>query len=350
MISLCSNDYLGLANAPEVIAAATRALTERGFGTAGVRFVSGTQDLHLALEQQLAQFLGTESAVLFSSCFDANTGLFEALWDGDDAIVSDELNHASLIDGIRLSRAHRLRFRHRDMSDLEDRLRELAGARRRVIVTDGVFSMDGTLAPLREICDLAASYDASVVVDDSHAVGVLGRGGRGTPEHAGVVGRVDVLTGTFGKALGGAAGGWVAASSEITATIRCRARPYVFSNALAPALVAGAAAALDLAVGADHARQRLMQNALQFRGLMTAAGFEVLGTSGHPIIPVLIGDDNTARRLASAVEKHGILVTAFTHPVVPHGGARIRVQLSAAHTPEDVVAAVAAFTASRDDE
>ena len=347
MISFSSNDYLGLAHAPEVVAAATRALHDRGFGVAGVRFVSGTQDLHVALEEQLARFLGTDAAVLFSSCYDANTGLFEALWGAEDAIVSDELNHASLIDGIRLSRAQRHRYRHRDLDDLEQQLQGLAGARRRVIVTDGVFSMDGTLAPLPEICDLADRYDALVVVDDSHAVGVLGAQGRGTPAHTGVSERVDVLTGTFGKALGGAAGGWVAANSDVASTIRRRARPYVFSNALAPALAAGAGAALRLAEEADDERTRLLENAAMFRDLMTEAGFDVLGAAEHPITPVLVGDDDEARRLAARVEENGVLVTAFTHPVVPTGSARIRVQLSAAHSPDDVAAGVDAFTNSR---
>ncbi|MFE5293238.1 glycine C-acetyltransferase [Isoptericola sp. NPDC056618] len=349
LLNFCANNYLGLADDPRIVAAARHALDTWGYGLASVRFICGTQDQHRALEQRLAGFLGTDDSILFSSCFDANGGVFETLFGADDAIVSDALNHASLIDGIRLSKAARFRYRNRDMADLEDQLRAArdGGARHVVIVTDGVFSMDGYLAPLREICDLADRYSALVLVDDSHAVGFMGEHGRGTPELLGVADRVDILTGTFGKALGGASGGYVAAHQEIVDLLRQRARPYLFSNTLAPTIVAGTLTALDLVEGSGDLRARLTENAALFRRLMTEAGFDLL-PGEHPIVPVMFGDAVLAARTAAAMGERGVYVTAFSFPVVPRGEARIRVQLSAAHTPVQVRACVDAFVASRD--
>lgn len=349
LLNFCANNYLGLADDPRIVAAARHALDTWGYGLASVRFICGTQDQHRALEQRLAGFLGTEDSILFSSCFDANGGVFETLFGADDAIVSDALNHASLIDGIRLSKAARFRYRNRDMDDLEDQLRAArdGGARHVVIVTDGVFSMDGYLAPLREICDLADRYSALVLVDDSHAVGFMGDHGRGTPELLGVADRVDILTGTFGKALGGASGGYVAAHQEIVDLLRQRARPYLFSNTLAPTIVAGTLTALDLVEGSADLRARLSENAALFRRLMTEAGFDLL-PGEHPIVPVMFGDAVVAAKVAAAMGERGVYVTAFSFPVVPRGEARIRVQLSAAHTPEQVRACVDAFVASRE--
>ncbi|MEU2199405.1 glycine C-acetyltransferase [Isoptericola sp. NPDC019482] len=349
LLNFCANNYLGLADDPRLVAAAHDALDTWGYGLASVRFICGTQDQHRTLEQRLAGFLGTDDSILFSSCFDANGGVFETLFGADDAIVSDALNHASLIDGIRLSKASRFRYRNRDMGDLEDQLRAArdGGARHVVIVTDGVFSMDGYLAPLREICDLADRYSALVLVDDSHAVGFMGDHGRGTPELLGVADRVDILTGTFGKALGGASGGYVAAHQEIVDLLRQRARPYLFSNTLAPTIVAGTLTALDLVEGSGDLRARLTENAAQFRRLMTEAGFDLL-PGEHPIVPVMFGDAVLAAKVAAAMGERGVYVTAFSFPVVPRGEARIRVQLSAAHTPEQVRACVDAFVASRD--
>ena len=349
LLNFCANNYLGLADDPRIVAAARHALDTWGYGLASVRFICGTQDQHRALEQRLAGFLGTEDSILFSSCFDANGGVFETLFGADDAIVSDALNHASLIDGIRLSKAARFRYRNRDMGDLEDQLRAArdGGARHVVIVTDGVFSMDGYLAPLREICDLADRYSALVLVDDSHAVGFMGDHGRGTPELLGVADRVDILTGTFGKALGGASGGYVAAHQEIVDLLRQRARPYLFSNTLAPTIVAGTLTALDLVEGSADLRARLTENAALFRRLMTEAGFDLL-PGEHPIVPVMFGDAVLAAKVAAAMGERGVYVTAFSFPVVPRGEARIRVQLSAAHTPEQVRACVDAFVASRE--
>jgi len=348
LLNFCANNYLGLADDPRIVAAARDALDTWGYGLASVRFICGTQDQHRALEQRLAGFLGTDDSILFSSCFDANGGVFETLFGADDAIVSDALNHASLIDGIRLSKASRFRYRNRDMADLEDQLRAArdGGARHVVIVTDGVFSMDGYLAPLREICDLADRYSALVLVDDSHAVGFMGSRGRGTPELLGVADRVDILTGTFGKALGGASGGYVAAHQEIVDLLRQRARPYLFSNTLAPTIVAGTLTALDLVEGSGDLRARLTENAALFRRLMTEAGFDLL-PGEHPIVPVMFGDAVLAAKVAAAMGERGVYVTAFSFPVVPRGEARIRVQLSAAHTPEQVRACVDAFVASR---
>lgn len=349
VLNFCANNYLGLADDPRVVDAARRALDERGFGMSSVRFICGTQDLHLELERRVSEFLGTEGTILFSSCFDANGGVFEALFGPEDAIISDALNHASLIDGIRLSKAARLRYANRDMADLEDKLKEAAGARDRVIVTDGVFSMDGYLAPLREICDLAERYDALVLVDDSHATGFMGPGGRGTPALLGVADRVDIVTSTFGKALGGASGGFVSGPREVVEVLRQKARPYLFSNTIAPAVVAGTLAALDLVEGSDELRERLVANAALFRERMTAEGFELL-PGEHPIVPVMFGDAALAGRIAERMLADGVYVVAFSFPVVPRGEARIRVQLSAAHSRADVERAVEAFVRARDAE
>ncbi len=348
-LNFCANNYLGLADHPAVLDAARAALDEWGFGMASVRFICGTQTLHTRLEQRLSEFLGTESTILFSSCFDANGGVFEVLFGEGDAIISDELNHASLIDGIRLSKAQRFRYRNRDLADLEAQLEAAAGARRKVVVTDGVFSMDGYYAPLEGICDLAERYGALVLVDDSHAVGFVGEQGRGTPELFGVADRVDLLTGTLGKALGGASGGYVSGPAEVVELLRQRARPYLFSNSVAPAVAAGSLAALELAAGSGDARRQLRANAELFRGLMGAAGFELLPGS-HAIVPVMFPGDDGARQAAAISDRmlaEGVYVIAFSYPVVPRGRARIRVQLSAAHTADDVRACVRAFEVAR---
>ncbi|WP_279064246.1 glycine C-acetyltransferase [Dermabacter hominis] len=349
VLNFCANNYLGLADHPELIAAAKRALDERGFGMASVRFICGTQDRHLVLEQKLSEFLGTDDTILFSSCFDANGGVFESLFTKEDAIISDELNHASLIDGIRLSKAARYRYKNADMDDLRAQLEAAKGARRTVIVTDGVFSMDGYLAPLDKICDLADEFGALVLVDDSHAVGFMGETGAGTPEHFGVSDRVDIYTGTFGKALGGASGGYVSAHQEIIDVLRQRARPYLFSNSLAPAIVEATITALNLVKNSGELRTKLFENAEHFRSAMTEAGFELL-EGEHAIIPVMFGDAALAGRIADRMLEHGVYVTAFSYPVVPKEKARIRVQLSAAHTSEDIDRAVQAFVAARDAE
>ncbi len=346
VLNFCANNYLGLADHPDVLAAAQQALTDWGFGLASVRFICGTQTLHVALEERMSQFLGTDATILYSSCFDANGGVFETLFGAEDAIISDELNHASLIDGIRLCKARRFRYRNQDMADLRTQLEAASDARQRIIVTDGVFSMDGYLAPLAEICDLAERYDALVMVDDSHAVGFIGEGGRGTPELAGVMDRVDILTGTFGKALGGGSGGYVSAHAEIVALLRQRSRPYLFSNSVAPPMIAGALAALDVLQSDPEPRQTLSRNAELFRRRMTEEGFDLL-PGEHPIIPVMFGDAALAARIADAMLEEGVYVIAFSYPVVPVGKARIRVQLSAAHSAEDVEACVRAFVAGR---
>jgi glycine C-acetyltransferase len=346
VLNFCANNYLGFADHPDVVAAARTALDEWGFGMASVRFICGTQTQHTRLEERLSEFLGTEATILFSSCFDANGGLFEVLLDERDVVISDELNHASIIDGIRLCKAQRLRYKNRDMADLEQQLQSAQGARRRLVATDGVFSMDGYLAPLDAICDLAERYDAMVMVDDSHAVGFIGPGGAGTPELFGVQHRVDVNTGTLGKALGGASGGYVSGRAEIVELLRQRARPYLFSNAVAPAVVAGSLAALDLVTGGGEQRAQLNRNASRFRELMTEAGFDLL-PGEHPIVPVMFGDAVLAGRMADAMLDHGVYVIAFSYPVVPQGKARIRVQLSAAHSEEDVETCVQAFVAAR---
>ncbi|MFK0001647.1 glycine C-acetyltransferase [Paenarthrobacter sp. NPDC090522] len=346
VLNFCANNYLGLADHPDIIAAAKSAMDERGFGMASVRFICGTQDLHLELEARVTEFLGTEDTILFSSCFDANGGVFESLFGPDDAIISDSLNHASIIDGIRLSKAKRFRYANQDMADLEAKLVEASGSRRKIIVTDGVFSMDGYLAPLEAICDLAEKHDALVMVDDSHAVGFMGSTGAGTPEHAGVSDRVDIYTGTFGKALGGASGGYVSGRGEIVAMLRQKARPYLFSNSLAPAIVAATIKALELVQGSGELRTRLFENAALFRRRMSEEGFELLDGE-HAIIPVMFGDAVVAARIADEMLGHGVFVTAFSYPVVPKGAARIRVQLSAAHSTDDVEACVQAFVKSR---
>ena len=349
-LNFCANNYLGLADHPDVVAAAHAGLDDWGFGMASVRFICGTQSQHRALERELAAFLGTDDAILYSSCFDANGGVFETLFGADDAIISDELNHASIIDGVRLSKAARYRYRNADLADLEAQLVAASGARRRVIVTDGVFSMDGSYAPLQGICDLAERYEALVFVDDSHAVGFVGEGGRGTPELFGVSDRVDILTGTLGKALGGASGGYVAAHAEIVALLRQRSRPYLFSNSVAPSVVAGSRKALELVATQGEARERLAANASLFRELMTAAGFDLLPGS-HPIVPVMFPGDDGARlatQIADRMLADGVYVSAFSFPVVPRGRARIRVQLSAAHSERDVRSCVEAFVAARE--
>ncbi|MFC7432856.1 MULTISPECIES: glycine C-acetyltransferase [unclassified Agrococcus] len=346
VLNLCSNNYLGLADHPAIVEAAKAALDDWGFGMASVRFICGTQEQHLELERRLSAFLGQEDTILYSSCFDANGGLFETLLGADDAVISDALNHASIIDGVRLSKAARYRYANRDMAELEARLQEAQGARRRLVVTDGVFSMDGYLAPLEAICDLAERYDAMVMVDDSHAVGFTGATGAGTPEHAGVSGRVDIVSGTLGKALGGASGGYVSARTEIVALLRQRSRPYLFSNALAPSVVAGSIAALDLVEGAGELRERLQRSTARFKAGMEEAGFELLpGT--HPITAVMFHDARLAADMADAMLEEGVYVTAFSFPVVPRGEARIRVQISAAHSDDDVDRAIAAFVAAR---
>jgi glycine C-acetyltransferase len=346
VLNFCANNYLGLADHPDIISAARAAMDERGFGMASVRFICGTQDLHLELEARVSTFLGTEDTILFSSCFDANGGVFESLFGAEDAVISDALNHASIIDGIRLCKARRYRYANRDMAELEERLQEAQDARRTIIVTDGVFSMDGYLAPLEAICDLAEKYGALVMVDDSHAVGFMGGSGAGTPEHAGVSERVDIYTGTFGKALGGASGGYVSGRREIVAMLRQKARPYLFSNSLAPAIVAATLKALDLVENSADLRRRLFENAGLFRRRMTEEGFDLL-PGEHAIVPVMFGDAVMAAKVADRMLQHGVFVTAFSFPVVPRGGARIRVQLSAAHSAKDVEACVGAFVASR---
>lgn len=347
IVNLCANNYLGLADDPRVVEAARVALETWGYGMASVRFICGTQQVHRDLERALADFLGQEDAILFGSCFDANGGVFEALFDESDVIISDALNHASLIDGIRLCKAQRLRYANRDMTELEAALSQSASARHRVIVTDGVFSMDGYLAPLDAICELAERYDALVLVDDSHAVGFVGPGGRGTAEHFGVIDRVAIITGTLGKALGGASGGYVASSNEVVSLLRQRARPYLFSNSLAPAIAAASLTALELVKDGTDLRDRLVGNAAAFRAGMATVGFDLLPGS-HPIVPVMFGDAKLAAAMASALWEDGIYAVAFTYPVVPHGTARIRVQLSAAHTEADIDHAVWGFVRARD--
>ncbi|MFE9533579.1 glycine C-acetyltransferase [Streptomyces sp. NPDC006691] len=346
VLNFCANNYLGLADHPEVVAAAKDALDRWGYGMASVRFICGTQDVHKELEGRLSAFLGQEDTILYSSCFDANGGVFETLLDAEDAVISDALNHASIIDGIRLSKAARFRYANRDMADLEAKLKEASGARRRLIVTDGVFSMDGYIAPLQEICDLADRYDAMVMVDDSHAVGFTGPGGAGTPALHGVSDRVDIITGTLGKALGGASGGYVAARAEIVALLRQRSRPYLFSNSLAPVIAAASLKVLDLLESAGDLREKLAANTTLFRTRMGEEGFEIL-PGEHPIAPVMIGDAAEAARMAELLLERGVYVIGFSYPVVPMGAARIRVQLSAAHSTEDIEKTVAAFVDAR---
>ena len=348
MLNLCANNYLGLADDPRIIAAAKDALDRWGYGLASVRFICGTQDVHKQLEHRISDFLGTEDTILYSSCFDANGGLFETILGEQDAVISDELNHASIIDGVRLCRAKRLRYRNRDMVDLEEQLRAAQGARRRLIATDGVFSMDGYVAPLGEICALAERYQAMVMVDDSHAVGFVGERGRGTPELHGVTDRVDVVTGTLGKALGGASGGYTSGRKEIIDLLRQRSRPYLFSNSVSPAVVGASLKVLDLLDSSDDLRARLRENTSWFRQRMTDLGFDIL-PGDHPIVPVMIGDAARASRMADLLLQKGIYVIGFSYPVVPVGKARIRTQVSAAHTHADLESAANAFAAARDE-
>jgi glycine C-acetyltransferase len=346
VLNLCANNYLGLADDPRIVAAAKEALDRWGYGLASVRFICGTQDVHKQLEQRISAFLGAEDTILYSSCFDANGGLFETLLGEQDAVISDELNHASIIDGIRLSKARRLRYRNRDMADLEGQLKASADARRRLIATDGVFSMDGYVAPLGEICELAERYEAMVMVDDSHAVGFVGAGGRGTPELHGVSDRVDIVTGTLGKALGGASGGYTSGRREIIDLLRQRSRPYLFSNSVAPAVVGASLKVLDLLESSDDLRARLRENTAWFREQMTGQGFDIL-PGDHPIVPVMVGDAARATQIADRLLDKGVYVIGFSYPVVPVGKARIRTQVSAAHSRADLQKAVTAFAAAR---
>ncbi|AIX75294.1 MAG: glycine C-acetyltransferase [Mixta calida] len=345
VINFCANNYLGLANHPALVLAAKQGMDSHGFGMASVRFICGTQDIHKQLEQRLADFLGMEDAILYSSCFDANGGLFETLLGPADAVISDALNHASIIDGVRLCKARRYRYANNDMAELRARLEEAraADARHILIATDGVFSMDGVIANLQGICDLADEFDALVMVDDSHAVGFVGAGGRGTHEYCGVMGRVDIITGTLGKALGGASGGYTAAKKEVVEWLRQRSRPYLFSNSLAPAIVSASLRVLDLLSEGDGLRQRLWENARYFREAMTKAGFTLAGAD-HAIIPVMLGEAKVAQEFARLLQNEGIYVTGFFYPVVPKGQARIRTQISAGHTHQQLERAVDAFT------
>ena len=342
LLNFCANNYLGLADHPAMITAAQQALERWGFGMASVRFICGTAEIHKELERRISHFLGTEDAILYSSCFDANGGLFETLLGPEDAVISDELNHASIIDGVRLCKAARLRYANRDMADLEAKLRESQGARHRLIATDGVFSMDGYVAPLNAIVELAERYRALVMVDDSHAVGFMGATGAGTPELFGVQGRVDIVTGTLGKALGGASGGYTAAHKEIVEMLRQRSRPYLFSNSLAPSIAAAGVAMLDLLETSGELLQRLRENTAYFRSEMVARGFEI-PESDHPIVPIMIGDAVEAAAMADRLLAEGIYVRAFSFPVVPRGKARIRTQMSAAHSRDDLDQAITAF-------
>ncbi len=347
VLNFCANNYLGLASDPRVIDAARKSYEAWGFGLSSVRFICGTQALHKQLEEALSEFLGTEDTILYSSCFDANGGLFETLLGPEDAVISDELNHASIIDGIRLSKAQRLRFASGDMADLETRLNEAADARVRLIATDGAFSMDGTVANLADICDLADAHNAAVMVDDSHATGFMGPKGRGTHEYRGVMGRVDILTGTFGKALGGASGGYTSGRKEIVELLRQRSRPYLFSNTLAPAIAASTLEVLKILSESTELRDRLEQNTRTFRAGMAERGFRI-PEGDHPIVPIMLGEATLATKMASMMLAEGIYVIGFSYPVVPKGKARIRVQISAAHQPEDLEAAMNAFAKVRD--
>jgi glycine C-acetyltransferase len=342
VINLCANNYLGLADHPALIEAAKRALDDHGFGMASVRFICGTQDIHKELEAALTKFLGTEDTILYPSCFDANGGLFETLLGAEDAVISDELNHASIIDGIRLCKAKRYRYKNCDMADLEAQLQEAKGARFRLIATDGVFSMDGTIANLKGICDLAEKHDALVMVDDAHAAGFIGKTGRGTPEYCGVQGRVDVITGTLGKALGGASGGYTSGRKEIVALLRQRSRPYLFSNTVAPPIVAASLKTLELLSSSTELRDKLEENTKFFRAALIERGLTIKpGT--HPIVPIMLGDAALSQRFAARMLEKGVYVIGFFYPVVPHGTARIRTQVSAAHSREQLEHAVNAF-------
>jgi glycine C-acetyltransferase len=347
VLNMCANNYLNLSSHPDVVAAADRALGEWGYGMSSVRFICGTQTVHTRLEETIAGFLGKEAAILYSSCFDANGGLFETLLGPEDAVVSDALNHASVIDGIRLCKAQRYRYRNCDMADLEEKLEEARGARTILIATDGVFSMDGVIAPLADLCDLAERYGAVVMVDDSHALGVLGEQGRGTPEHCGVSERVDILTGTLGKALGGASGGFTSGTRELVELLRQRSRPYLFSNSLAPMIAAASIAAVEIVERSPDLRARLRRNAQHFRAAVEAAGFETRG-AGHPIVPVMVGEAREAQRIAAGLFERGVYAVGFFYPVVPKGEARIRVQVSALHEIADLDFAVEQLVAVRD--
>jgi glycine C-acetyltransferase len=344
LINLCANNYLALANHPAIREAAHRAIDRYGYGMASVRFICGTQSVHKELEARLAAFLGMDDAILYSSCFDANGGLFETLLDEQDAVISDALNHASIIDGIRLCKARRLRYANNDLDELETRLQEASDARVKLIATDGVFSMDGTIAHLREICDLADRHGALVMVDDSHATGFVGDGGRGTPEYRDVMGRIDILTGTLGKALGGAAGGYTAARKEVVAWLRQRSRPYLFSNSIPPVIAATTLRVLDLVQSSDELRASLRRNTAHFRSRMTEAGFDVV-PGEHPIAPVMLGDATLAAQFAERLLERGVYVIGFSYPVVPMGKARIRTQMCAGHTPEQLDRAIEGFVA-----
>lgn len=346
VLNMCANNYLGLADHPEVLTAAREALDKFGYGMASVRFICGTQSQHKELERSLAKFVGREDAILYSSCFDANGGLFETLLTAEDAIISDELNHASIIDGVRLCKAQRYRYKNSDMSDLEAKLKEAAstGARFKMIATDGVFSMDGTIANLPAICDLADKYQALVMADDSHATGFMGAHGRGTHEHHGVIERIDIITSTLGKALGGASGGFTAASQEIVDLLRQRSRPYLFSNSLPPPIVAASLKSLEILNRSTELRDQLAENTSFFRQKMSAAGFNII-PGEHPIVPIMLGDAVLAAQMAEKMLAHGVYVIGFSYPVVPHGKARIRTQISAAHTREDLELAINAFAA-----
>ncbi len=335
VLNLCANNYLGLADHPEVIRAAQDSYAKWGYGLSSVRFICGTQEIHKQLEKKISKFLGTEDTILYSSCFDANTGLFETLLTADDAVISDNLNHASIIDGIRLCKAQRLRFENSNMQDLEDKLQQAQSARFRLIATDGVFSMDGTIAKLDQICQLAEKYNALVMVDDSHAVGVLGKRGRGTHEHRDVMGRIDIITGTFGKALGGASGGYTSGRKEIIEILRQRSRPYLFSNTLAPAIVATSLKVLDILSASTDLRDKLQENTRYFREQIAKLGLDVIGGE-HPIVPIMLGDAALAQKMAQKLLERGVYVIGFSYPVVPRGAARIRTQISAAHNKEDL--------------
>ena len=342
VLNLCANNYLGLADNPEIIQAAKDSYDHWGYGLSSVRFICGTQDIHKQLENKMSQFLGTEDTILYSCCYDANTGLFETLLSADDAIISDELNHASIIDGVRLCKAQRYRFKNSDMADLEEKLKEAQSARFRMIATDGVFSMDGTIANLKGICDLADKYDALVMVDDSHSVGFMGKHGKGTHEHCGVVGRVDIITGTFGKALGGASGGYTSGRKEIVELLRQRSRPYLFSNTLAPAIAASSLKVIEMLSASTKLRDKLESNTKYFRGKMSTLGFDIV-PGAHPIVPIMLGDAALAQKMASMLLDNGIYVIGFSYPVVPKGKARIRTQISAAHTEKDLDYAIEKF-------
>ncbi len=348
VINLCANNYLGLADHPALIAAAKAALDSHGFGMASVRFICGTQDIHKELESALTKFLGTEETILYPSCFDANGGLFETLLGAEDVVISDELNHASIIDGVRLCKAQRYRYKNCDMADLEAQLQAAKSARFRLIATDGVFSMDGTIANLKGICDLAEKYDALVMVDDAHAAGFIGKTGRGTAEHCGVEGRIDVLTGTLGKALGGASGGYTSGRKEIVALLRQRSRPYLFSNTVAPPIVAASLKALELLTNSTELRDKLEENTKYFRAALTERGLTIKpGT--HPIVPIMLGDAALSQKFAARMLEKGVYVVGFFYPVVPHGTARVRTQVSAAHSREELKQAVTAFAETNDE-